>query len=199
SQHNEECRASPSARARFEALWNLYSADADGSLRRGRRIPDTAWPFGLGQDHLAESDRRLSRTDVGQDRDRLARCDRSSSTAEKHRHGFPELRLVSPHDGWAEHRIWPRGARCPKGRERATRGGGSLAHAARRIRQSAHPKDVWRPAAAGGARKGPDHRAGRSANGRTAERAGQAVAPCSPARTAPTAPGTWPHDDLCYA
>ena len=73
---------------------------------------------GLRQDDDAQHDRRPRGGDLRRHPDGRPAGQRSRADRARRRHGVPELRALSAHDGGPEHRLHPEAARARRGRDR---------------------------------------------------------------------------------
>ena len=123
---------------------------------RARRVLCAARPLRLRQEHDLAHPRRPRRADRGPGFHRRPGHHGGGRARPRHRHGVPELRALSAHDGVREHRLPARDGEAAEGRDRP---GGAGGRAKSRDRASARPQAraiVRRPAAA--LRAGPRHR-----------------------------------------
>ena len=142
---------------------------------RDRRIPDAARAVGLGQDHDADHAGGLRAADGGSHHRRRRGYHRRAGREARHRHGVPELRAVSQHDGGREHRLSAQGARLRGVRRSRAGETRAVDGAARRPRRPPPAAAFRRPAAA--RRGGP--RAGVRAAARAARRAAGRARPAT--------------------
>src|SRR5437016_93478 len=142
-----------------ESLRRSHRSRWRRSDHRGGRVPRLARSERLRQDHALEDDRRAGETDQRRRGDRRHRRQRPSAPRAEDRHGVPELRSLSTHDGGEEHRFSAQGRGHPQGTDRreGAEGGFHVRHRAPPAPQAAAA--LGRRAAAGGAGEGDGARA----------------------------------------
>ena len=117
----------PRADQPVQALRRAHRGDGRDARRRGRRIPRAARALRLRQDHDLAHDRGLRRAERRRGAHRRQGRDLSAAVASQHRHGVPELRAVSAHDGGAERRLRAGDAQASKAGDREPRARGACA------------------------------------------------------------------------
>ena len=140
-----------------EGLWRDAGHPWCGCQHPRRRVRCAGWPLRLREIHASAHDRRAREHLRRRDPDRQPRHQRDAAEGTGHRHGVPELRAVSPHDGGGQHGLLPQAAQSAEGGDRRpgeARGGDPQSLQAAR---SLPPPALRRPAPA--RRHGPRHRA----------------------------------------
>ena len=123
----------------------------DGEFRGARR------PLGLRQVHPAADGRRAGDDHLGRGEDRRPGGQPGRAGRPRHRHGVPELRALSAHDGAPEPRLRAEEPQDGQGRDRPPGGRGREHPGDRQLSRPQAARAVGRPAPARG--DGPRHRA----------------------------------------